>query len=319
LVKTLSTQEHCKLAAGLIKEFKFDLKKKTQDNAKNYLHNKVLKLEWIDPQAFLHNFELLEKLKKQQASPNEKLTWLKWMTGEETDALFWKRVKEGTRKGTCTCGCGRLASIWLGQNNYFSCEHLPAASNKWQNKLDKDAIFEAQKYAILASKTKLSQLLDPMSGATIANNTADTQDTSGQNPHETQEENNEPGCRPCPFCKKGIATTQHWLMSCPVTLLFYTSCLEEQVLITDLTSKHYPANTLAKIIKATHTIHRVALARGAIGLETTPITTAASQKAAIKQLIEEHTHTDHLPPMTFALVREKLTCKESHPTSYQPS
>jgi hypothetical protein len=34
----------------------------------------------------------------------------------------------------------------------------------------------------------------------------------------------------------------------------------------------------------------VALARGAIGLETAPITTAASQKAAIKQLIEEHTH-----------------------------
>ena len=70
----------------MVKEYKFDLKKETQNNAKNYLHNKASKLEWIDPQAFLHNFEHLSKLKKQQANPNEKLTWLKWMTGEETDA-----------------------------------------------------------------------------------------------------------------------------------------------------------------------------------------------------------------------------------------
>ena len=159
---------------------------------------------------------------------------------------------------------------------------MPAASYKWQNKLDKEAILEAQKYAILASKTKLFQLLNLVFGTTPADNSTDIQCANYPTPHESQEDHNNPGCRLCSFCKKEIATTQHWLMSCPVTLLFYTVCLEEHVLVTDLTSKAYSANTLAKLVKATHTIHRVALARGAIGLETTPITNSSFSESSDK-------------------------------------
>jgi len=114
-----------------------------------------------------------------------------------------------------------------------------------------------------------------MSETTITNY-FDAQSNSSQNPQEKQEENEEAESKPCPFCKKEVATTQHWLMACPVTLLFYTVCMEEHILITDLTSKAHSANNLAKLVKATHTIHRVALARGAIGLETTPIVAAVS-------------------------------------------
>ena len=96
--------------------------------------------------------------------------------------------------------------------------------------------------------------------------------------------------RPCPFCRTDVATTQRWLTSCPVSLLFFSLTMEQVLQRTDLITKQYTAKPTAINAKTTHTLHRVALARGAIGQEASPIVPTISQKEAIKQLIAEHTH-----------------------------
>ena len=271
----------------IVKDFKTDMISTQQKVAENYLFNKVNKLEWIDPHIFLHNYAHLAKIKNQQANPNDKLTWLKWMTGEESDSLFWQRTKNHTRKGLCKCGCGRLSSIWLGNESFLSCEHLEVASHSWLLEVHKNAISEAQKYAILTNNDKLTKLLEQLQ----AEKQPKDEDTSlveeldldSSLPFYSQ-------AKPCPFCRQNVATTQHWMISCPVTLLFFSIIFEEVVQCTDIMSKRCTAARTAKTAKAMHTLHRVALARGAIGAENSILLPAKTQSAALKQLLEEHTH-----------------------------
>ena len=145
-----------------LKIFKLDLIQHEQKQAETYLFHKVFRLEWIDANAFLDNYAHLSRIKNPQANTNEKATWLKWMTGEETDALFWHKVRKGTRKGPCYCGCGRTASLWQGQDHYSSLEHLEAASHRWILDIDREALVVAQKYALLARKDKLRDMLEKL-------------------------------------------------------------------------------------------------------------------------------------------------------------
>jgi hypothetical protein len=55
----------------VVKEYKIDTKKETQSTARNYLHDKVTRIEWIDPQAFLQNFEHISKLKNSKRTPTK--------------------------------------------------------------------------------------------------------------------------------------------------------------------------------------------------------------------------------------------------------